>query len=156
MNVRAGMEKTTMKMKKIAVCVAVCLILCGTCALVFREQSHSAGEGKNLALQKGVTATSDSSENDTLLAAMAIDGNDWDLQSRWSSENNWEDASHYIELEFPEEISVSFVVIESATLSNSAWFFSIFLLFFKTSFANFFAAGSSFNKVSYFFFAISA
>ena len=101
-----------MKMKKIAVCVAVCLILCGTCALVFREQSHSAGEGKNLALQKGVTATSDSSENDTLLAAMAIDGNDWDLQSRWSSENNWEDASHYIELEFPEEISVSFVVLK--------------------------------------------
>lgn len=101
-----------MKMKKIAVCVAVCLILCGTCALVFREQSHSAGEGKNLALQKGVIATSDSSENDTLLAAMAIDGNDWDLQSRWSSENNWEDASHYIELEFPEEISVSFVVLK--------------------------------------------
>ena len=101
-----------MKMKKIAVCVAVCLILCGTCALVFREQSHSAGEGKNLALQKGVTATSDSSENDTLLAAMAIDGTDWDLQSRWSSENNWEDASHYIELEFPEEISVSFVVLK--------------------------------------------
>jgi hexosaminidase len=34
------------------------------------------------------------------------------LSSRWSSENNWEDASHYIELEFPEEISVSFVVLK--------------------------------------------
>lgn len=100
------------KTKKTAVCVAGLLILCGICALVFWGRSHLAGEGKNLALQKGVTATSDSSENDTLIAAMAIDGNDQDLQSRWSSENNWEDASHYIELEFPEEISVSFVVLK--------------------------------------------
>ena len=50
-----------------------------------------------------------SSFNDRLLQKIRkrIDGDDETLSSRWSSENNWEDASHYIELEFPEEISVS-------------------------------------------------
>lgn len=66
----------------------------------------------NLALRKGVIATSDSTENESLSAYMAIDGDDSTLSSRWSSENNWEDASHYIQLEFPEEISVSFVVLK--------------------------------------------
>ncbi|MDD6811532.1 MAG: family 20 glycosylhydrolase [Lachnospiraceae bacterium] len=66
----------------------------------------------NLALQKGVKATCDSMETEELAADKAIDGDDESLSSRWSSENNWEDASHYIELEFPEEISVSFVVLK--------------------------------------------
>ncbi len=66
----------------------------------------------NLALQKGVKATCDSTETEALSADKAIDGDDETLSSRWSSENNWEDASHYIELEFPEEISVSFVVLK--------------------------------------------
>ena len=64
----------------------------------------------NLALKRGVKATCDSVEQEALSAPMAIDGNDTDRASRWSSENNREDASHYLQLEFPEEISVSFVV----------------------------------------------
>lgn len=66
----------------------------------------------NLALKKGVKATADSVEQESLSAQMAIDGNDEDRASRWSSENNREDASHFIRLEFPEEISVSFVVLK--------------------------------------------
>lgn len=71
------------------------------------------GDGNpNLALKKGVKAVCDSVEQEALSAAMAIDGDDTDRASRWSSENNREDASHYIRLEFPEEISVSFVVLK--------------------------------------------
>lgn len=66
----------------------------------------------NLARRKGVVATCDSTENEELSAYKAIDGNAEDRFSRWSSENDREDASHYIELEFPEEISVSFVVLK--------------------------------------------
>lgn len=71
-----------------------------------------AEKSANLALLKGVKATSDSVEVEDLSAEKAIDGDDETLSSRWSSKNNWEDASHYIELEFPEEISVSFVVLK--------------------------------------------
>ncbi len=66
----------------------------------------------NLALQKGVRARCDSMETEELSADKAIDGDDSSLSSRWSSENNWENASHFIELEFPEEISVSFVILK--------------------------------------------
>ena len=69
-------------------------------------------EEENLARKKGVKATCDSAETEELSAEKAIDGDDETLSSRWSSENNWEDASHYIELEFPEEISVSFVILK--------------------------------------------
>ena len=72
----------------------------------------SGEKEKNLALLKGVKATCDSMETEDLSAEKAIDGDDETLSSRWSSENNWENASHYIELEFPEEISVSFVVLK--------------------------------------------
>ena len=81
--------------------------------LMIRDQS--AQKNPNLALRKGVTATCDSTEQEALSADMAIDGDDTTLSSRWSSENNWEDASHYIELEFPEEISVSFVFLFTST-----------------------------------------
>ena len=74
--------------------------------------SLSGEDNPNLALGKGVKATCDSVEQEALSAAMAIDGNDADRASRWSSENNREDASHFIQLEFPEEISVSFVVLK--------------------------------------------
>ncbi|MCM1388605.1 MAG: family 20 glycosylhydrolase, partial [Bacillus sp. (in: Bacteria)] len=67
---------------------------------------------KNLTRLKGVKASCDSMETEELSADKAIDGDDETLSSRWSSENNWEDASHYIELEFPEEISVSFVILK--------------------------------------------
>ncbi len=86
--------------------LAVCLA--GAVLLVRGRFTDSA----NLALQRGVIATSDSTENEELTAYKAIDGDDSTLSSRWSSENNWEDASHYIQLEFPTEISVSFVVLK--------------------------------------------
>lgn len=88
--------------------VLVCAVLAGLFAV-----RHYTGTGyKNLARRRGVIATCDSVEKEHLSAAMAVDGDDETLASRWSSENNWEDASHYIQLEFPEEISVSFVVLK--------------------------------------------
>ena len=92
----------------ICVCVLAVLTAAGAAALVLSRSERS----DNLARTKGVIATCDSTENEELSAYKAIDGNDADLSSRWSSENNWDDASHYIELEFPEEISVSFVVLK--------------------------------------------
>ncbi|MDE5718030.1 MAG: discoidin domain-containing protein, partial [Lachnospiraceae bacterium] len=89
----------------------VALAAAGLVGVLLRGQSFG-DDNPNLALRRGVIATSDSVEQETLSAAMAIDGNDEDLASRWSSENNREDASHYIQLEFPEEISVSFVVLK--------------------------------------------
>lgn len=88
--------------------VLVCAVLAG----VFAVRYHTDAENKNLARRKGVVATCDSMEKEHLSASMAIDGDDETPDSRWSSENNWEDASHYIQLEFPEEISVSFVILK--------------------------------------------
>ena len=90
----------------ICVCVLAILTAAGVTALLFVH----LGKSDNLARMKGVIATCDSTENEELTADKAIDGNDTELSSRWSSENK--DAPHYIELEFPEEISVSFVVLK--------------------------------------------
>lgn len=80
---------------------------------IFEKTGNAASENiENLALQRGVKASCDSMETEELSADKAIDGDDETLSSRWSSENNWESASHFIELEFPEEISVSFVVLK--------------------------------------------
>lgn len=91
--------------------LAVVLAAGGLIAVLLRGQSFG-DTNPNLALGRGVKATSDSVEQEALSASMAIDGNDEDRASRWSSENNREDASHYIRLEFPKEISVSFVVLK--------------------------------------------
>ena len=90
----------------ICVCVLAVLTAAGAAALFYMQSKES----DNLARMKGVIATCDSTENEELTADKAIDGNDTELSSRWSSEN--EDTSHYIELEFPEEISVSFVILK--------------------------------------------
>ncbi len=89
------------------VAVFVCIVLVG-----FFIARYAGAGNKNLARRRGVIATCDSVEKEHLSAAMAVDGDDETPESRWSSENNWEDASHYIQLEFPEEISVSFVVLK--------------------------------------------
>lgn len=91
--------------------LAVVLAAGGLIAVLLRGQPFG-NNNPNLALGRGVKATSDSVEQEALSAALAIDGNDEDRASRWSSENNREDASHYIRLEFPKEISVSFVVLK--------------------------------------------
>ncbi len=99
--------------KKYMLAVAALAVVLASAGLVGVLLRGQFGEGNpNLALKKGVKATCDSVEQESLSAAMAIDGNDIDRASRWSSENNREDASHYIELEFPKEISVSFVVLK--------------------------------------------
>ncbi len=100
------------KRKLYAYSIGIALLLIVIAAFIIWRQDFSGNKSKNLALMKGVKATSDSVETDKLSAYKAIDGDDETLSSRWSSENNWEDASHYIELEFPEEISVSFVVLK--------------------------------------------
>lgn len=105
-------EVETKKKYMLAVAaLAVVLAAAGLIGVLLRGLSFGDGN-PNLALKKGVKATCDSVEQDSLSAAMAIDGNDTDRASRWSSANNREDASHYIRLEFPEEISVSFVVLK--------------------------------------------
>ena len=91
--------------------IAVILAAAGLIGVLMRGQVFGDAN-PNLARKRGVKATCDSVEQEALSAAMAIDGNDTDRASRWSSENNREDASHYIQLEFPEEISVSFVVLK--------------------------------------------
>ena len=98
------------KTRVILICVCVLAALTAVGAIVLLSGQSASSD--NLALRKGVIAFCDSVENEALSADKAIDGNDADLSSRWSSENNWEDDSHYIELEFPEEISVSFVILK--------------------------------------------
>lgn len=104
-------KRDTKKYMLAGAAFAVVLAAAGLIAVLLRGQ-HFGNNNPNLALQKGVKAVSDSVEQESLSADMAIDGNDGDRASRWSSENNREDASHYIRLEFPEEISVSFVVLK--------------------------------------------
>lgn len=98
--------------KLYAYIIGIVLLLIVIAAFIILPQNFLGNKSKNLALRKGVKATSDSVETDKLSAYKAIDGDDETLSSRWSSENDWENASHYIELEFPEEISVSFVVLK--------------------------------------------
>ena len=104
-------KKTGKNYLLVGAALAVVLAAAGLIAVLLRGQLFGE-DNPNLALRRGVKATCDSVEQETLSAAMAIDGNDVDRASRWSSENNREDASHYIQLEFPDEISVSFVVLK--------------------------------------------
>lgn len=110
MGSRMTKERDRKKYALVFAAIAVVLAAAGLVGVLLRGQFGE--DNPNLALKKGVKATCDSVEQESLSAAMAIDGNDHDLASRWSSENNRENASHYIQLEFPEEISVSFVVLK--------------------------------------------
>lgn len=110
MGSRMNKERDRKKYALVFTALAVVLAAAGLVGVLLRGQFGE--DNPNLALKKGVKATCDSVEQESLSAAMAIDGNDHDLASRWSSENNRENASHYIQLEFPEEISVSFVVLK--------------------------------------------
>ncbi|MCH5255985.1 MAG: family 20 glycosylhydrolase [Lachnospiraceae bacterium] len=100
--------------KKISAILIIVLFIAVGAAIIVAQVPvrNNKSANQNLALMKGVKAVVDSVETDELSADKAIDGDDETLSSRWSSENNWENASHYIELEFPEEISVSFVVLK--------------------------------------------
>ncbi len=100
------------KKKYVLAGAAFAVLLSAAALLGVLLRDHMGNGNPNLALQKGVKAACDSVEREELSAAMAIDGDDVNRSSRWSSENNREDASHYIQLEFPKEISVSFVVLK--------------------------------------------
>ncbi|MCH5249487.1 MAG: family 20 glycosylhydrolase [Lachnospiraceae bacterium] len=101
------------KKKISAILIIVLFIAVGAVIIAVKVSvRNNKSTNPNLALMRGVKAVVDSVETDELSADKAIDGDDKTLSSRWSSENNWENASHYIELEFPEEISVSFVVLK--------------------------------------------
>ncbi len=107
------MNKNGNRKKYVLAVAALAVVLAAFGLVGVLLRGHSFGNrNPNLALKKGVKATADSVEQEALSAQMAIDGNDEDRASRWSSENNREDASHFIGLEFPEEISVSFVVLK--------------------------------------------
>ncbi|MCM1267208.1 MAG: family 20 glycosylhydrolase [Bacteroidales bacterium] len=107
------MKAEKIETKYVLMGTAAAVILAGAALIgvLLRTDSFS-NPNPNLAMQKGVKAVCDSVEQETLSADRAIDGNDEDRTSRWSSENNREDASHFIMLEFPKEISVSFVVLK--------------------------------------------
>ncbi len=107
------MKRTGNKRKRIAVIAVIAGVSALFAAVIVAALcAGRPRDDRNLAHMRGVIATCDSTENGELTADKAIDGNDRDPDSRWSSANNTEDASHYIELEFPEEISVSFVILK--------------------------------------------
>ncbi len=106
-----GIKMEKMKKRRVIAFLGVFAVL-AICFFLIWGKDLFFERSDNLARQRGVKATCDSVETEELSADKAIDGDDENLSSRWSSENNREDASHYIELEFPEEISVSFVVLK--------------------------------------------
>ncbi len=100
------------KKKRSVILICVCILAALTVVGAAVLSAARPGQSDNLARMRGVIATSDSAENEDLTADKAIDGDDEDRASRWSSKNDSESAAHYIELEFPKEISVSFVVLK--------------------------------------------
>ena len=83
---------------------------------VFTAQSLPEGiavrtVGENLLRLPGVKAKADSRENADFGASAAIDGICEDRNLRWSSENNWEDPEHWLQVAFPQETAVGAVRI---------------------------------------------
>ncbi|MCM1263871.1 MAG: family 20 glycosylhydrolase [Butyrivibrio sp.] len=67
--------------------------------------------GENLVLHSGVKVKADSVENKELSAYMVRDGISDDITKRWSSANDWENNEHWLEISFPETVTVGFVRI---------------------------------------------
>gem|GEM_PF-350156 len=66
---------------------------------------------ENLVRQKGVKLSADSVESKTLSPTNVADGMIDDHSSRWSSENNREDADHWLEVRFPKQQQVGMIRI---------------------------------------------
>lgn len=97
-------------------CIMLALLLtaiaAGVCGCAHPGKQNAAKEDdRNLAMKKGVAVTCDSVENETFSADKIVDGDCRSTESRWSSENNRENASHYVQIAFPNEVSVEYVVL---------------------------------------------
>ncbi len=101
------------KVKRIcAMLLAACLMITmGGTGNVKAEAAAKASRYTNMARMAGVTATSDSTENDNLTADKAIDGDTVNRPSRWSSANDEENHAHWLMLAFPQEIKAYSVQI---------------------------------------------
>lgn len=109
MKVRMGKHQVH---KCIMLVALLTLVVIGICGCTNTDKSGKAKvDDRNLAMKKGVVATCDSTENEAFSADKIIDGDCKSTQSRWSSENNRESASHYVQLSFPYEVSVEYVVL---------------------------------------------
>ncbi len=62
--------------------------------------------GQNLARAEGVSISADSTENGEMTAAKAADGIALDNRNRWSSENNWDSAEHWLEISLPSAAEI--------------------------------------------------
>ncbi len=105
-------------MKKRIIWIAVAAVMLIAAAILLTCGLIGRNEDDNLAGIRGVEVSADSEESSELAAGKAIDG---DATTRWSSENNWDNSSHYIELKFPQEVSVSFVVLFWERLNASEY-----------------------------------
>ena len=105
-----GMKERKHTAKYILSGILLLLLVAGVvlCALLFFFPGNKTD---NLSRMGGVKVTCDSVENETYSAKKAIDGDPTSKESRWSSENNRESAAHYLQLAFPKEVTVSYVVL---------------------------------------------
>ena len=95
-----------------AMLLAVCLtITAGGAGNIKAQAAEKASRYTNMARMAGVTATSDSTENSSLTADKAIDGDTVNRPSRWSSANDEENHAHWLMLAFPQEIKAYSVQI---------------------------------------------
>ena len=67
--------------------------------------------GENLMLLPGVRVTADSQEGKAFEASLVRDGISDDTSLRWSSDNDWEDAQHWLQAEFSQPRKVGLVRI---------------------------------------------
>ena len=83
---------------------------------VFSARADESGiwvetAGENLMLLPGVRVTADSREGRGFDPSLVRDGISDDPDSRWSSENDWEDAEHWLQAEFSRPQKVGLVRI---------------------------------------------
>ncbi len=62
--------------------------------------------GENLLLSPGIRVLADSLENRSFPARAAVDGNHADKNVRWSSQNDWEQEDHWLQVVFPQQTTV--------------------------------------------------
>lgn len=67
--------------------------------------------GENLMLHAGVTVKADSAEGTSFGPELVRDGIREDAGRRWSSANDWEKNEHWLEVSFPQEVTVGLVRI---------------------------------------------
>ncbi|MDO4332025.1 MAG: family 20 glycosylhydrolase [Eubacteriales bacterium] len=81
------------------------------CAKTAEEGIAVEIAGENLMLHSGVKVKADSQEGQSFSAAKVRDGICDETDLRWSSENDWENNEHWLEVSFQETETVGFVRI---------------------------------------------